>query len=441
VAIAGLCAGLFPFVSPSTDARYSLAWGAELLRGELPDLGPADLPTPHPLPIAVSVALAPLGAERALDAYEVLCALAFLTLVYALFRFGRALAGTGAGVLAAALVALNPRIDFFALRGFIDIPFAAAVMLAAALVGEQPRRNWARALGLLALAGLLRPEAWGLALLYALWLGFDDRARFPAALGLAVLGPAVWIGTDLLLAGDGLHSLHGTQAGADALGRTTGVDDLLPSLTAGLDSLIGWPLAAAGLLTAGWGLWRAYLPRGRRRDDALAGAERPAYLTAASLVVAGVGGFALLAVADLPLNDRYLVVPALSLVGLAAAAVMRASRSPVLAGAAVAAVAGTLVAAPADVRAIHDRFSAGRAHHRAEGELERLLDGPALRARLAPCERVVARGDLRAATASLLDRDPAAVPIADRPAPGEAGVVAPSVDGPYLLVVRCLGHG
>src|SRR5918999_5493010 len=143
-----------PYVTLSPDARYSLAWGAELARGGSPELDVGDAPTGHPLPVAVGALLAPLGAVDAADAYSAVAVLAFGLLLYAAFRFGRALGRAPAGVLAALLVGTRPRLDFFAAHAFIDVPFTALVLLAAALVAEQPRDRPATVLGLLAAAGL-----------------------------------------------------------------------------------------------------------------------------------------------------------------------------------------------------------------------------------------------------------------------------------------------
>jgi hypothetical protein len=66
-------------------------------------------------------------------------------------------------------------------------------------------------LGLLALAGLLRPEAWVLGGLYVLWLWPSRPGRHRAALvALALAAPVVWALGDWLATGDALHSLHGT---------------------------------------------------------------------------------------------------------------------------------------------------------------------------------------------------------------------------------------
>ncbi|MEX2194692.1 MAG: hypothetical protein WD844_05340 [Thermoleophilaceae bacterium] len=443
-AVAGLAVAAWVstrWVSLSPDARYSLAWGAELIRGDAPQVDAPEVSTPHPLPIVAGGLVSLLGARAAADVYAFGAVLAFALLVYAGFRLGRALGGTVAGVVAAALVATRERVDFFASRAFIDIPFAALVLLAAALAAEGPRRNATPALGLLALAGLLRPEAWGLAALYGGWVIVDQarpsrgqvlqngrtRAEGPcwsarpdpgpcgiarpdpgpapaATLALVAAAPAIWILFDLALTGDPFHSLHGTQENALLLERDTGLDDLGPSLRAGIEDLAGLAPAAAGAAFGAWGLVRF------RR-------ERPAFAVVMGLVGAGIAAFALLAVADLPLNDRYLVVPALALLALAAAAVPRATRSVVAAAAATLALVPAALALPDDLDAAGDGLEGAHSKARADEDLERLLSRDGVRAAIDRCQSLSAAASGRPAVAALLGRDPATVAISLSPVP------------------------
>ena len=399
------------WVSLSPDARYSLAWGAELIRGNAPEVDAPDVSTPHPLPIVAGGLLSLLGPRAAADVYAFAAVLAFVLLVYAGFRLGRALGGTVAAVVAAVLVATRERIDFFASRAFIDIPFAAFVLLAAALAAEEPRRNAGPALGLLALAGLLRPEAWGLAALYGAWL-LADRARgrreqaAPVArtVALVAAAPAIWIVFDLVLTGDPFHSLHGTQENALTLERATGLDELGPSLREGIENLTGLAPAAAGAAFGVWGLVRF------RRD-------RPAFAVAMALAGAGIVAFAVLAVADLPLNDRYLVVPALALLAIAAAAVPRAPHSVVAAAVAALALVPTALALPDDLDAAGDGVEGARSKARADEDLERLLGRRDVRAAADRCPRLSTAASGRAAAAALLDRDPADLLVSRSPVP------------------------
>jgi hypothetical protein len=386
-----------------------------------------------------------------------------LLLLYAAFRLGRALGGPLAGAVALALVATRPRIDFFASRAFIDIPFAALVLLAAALAAEAPRRNATPALWLLAAAGLLRPEAWGLAALYALWLVLDSRWRAPQAavpaspaagpgspaagraspatvLALAAAAPALWLLFDFALTGDPLHSLHGTQENALFLQRATGLDELLPSLRDGLDDLAGLAAVGAG---AAFGLFG--LARFR--------AERDAFAVAAAVAGAGVAAFGLLAAADLPLNDRYLVVPALALLGLGAAAVTRVRSGGLDRIAALAAAAVLLVPAaidlPDDLDEARTAVEGAESKARADEDLEDLLDRDAVRAEIESCPTLLASSSARAAVATLLEIDPADVTIAERPVPLPGAVALSTSDtvpagtarsvrvGAWTFVTRC----
>lgn len=433
LAIAAVAVGFaliaLPYITLSPDARYSLAWGAELARGSAPDLSPGDLPTPHPLPVAAGALLSLAGPERAADGYSLVAAIAFLVLLYAAFRLGRTLGGSGkggvaAGALCALLVGIAPRVDFFAAHGFVDIPFAALAVLAAALVAEGPRRNATAALALLAAAGLLRPEAWALSALYLAWLlvprGGAHGAPAWRAAALAASAPAIWAAFDLVLAGDPLHSLTSTRAHALALGRPAGLGELPAALEAGLPGLVGWPAVAAGAAMAGWWGRRALRSRVRAGAPAPLPPRERAFAVAAILVVGGVAAFGALALAGLPLNDRYLIVPGIGLVALASAALTAAARGRrgAVPAAALAVLAiGSLISLPGDLRETGDMLSLARDKHAADADIERLLARRDVRARIAACPRLVASGSGRAATAALLRRDPAEVSISRHPLP------------------------
>lgn len=383
-----------------------------------------EVSTPHPLPIALGGLASLLGERTAADLAAFGAVLSFALLVYATFRLGRALGGPAAGIVAAAIVATRPRIDFFASRAFVEVPFAALVLLAAALAAEAPRRNGPRALALLAVAGLLRPEAWALAVVYGAWLVFAGPARRAAFAALALVAPVVWMLFDLALSGDPLYSLHGTQDNVILLERVTGLDQLLPTLRGSIGGLVGLAPALAG---AGFGVYG--LVRFRR--------ERAAFAVASLVAAAGVCAFALLAAVELPLNDRYLTVPALALVALASAAVARvatavASRS--LPDALVAlAVAGALLvpavaSLPGDLAAARESVDGAASKARSDEDLEDLLARPAVRAEIDACPRLLASSSARAPVATLLGRDPAGIAIALSPIPPRGAVALSTSD-------------
>ena len=123
---------------------------------------------------------------------------------------------------------------------------------------------------LLALAGLLRPEAWVLAGLYWLYLWpaatTGERVRTAA---LVVAAPLIWAGTDWIVTGDPLHSLHGTAALAEEADRRRSLEDV-PYWTA---KYFGYALREPLLLGVPIGLAFAWL-YARRRARAAAGRGR-----------------------------------------------------------------------------------------------------------------------------------------------------------------------
>ena len=98
-----------------------------------------------------------------------LCVLSFVALVAGMYALGKHAFGAVVGVVAALLLASRLDFPFLAARGYIDIPYMALVLWAAALEVARPRRGGAVWV-LLTLAGLMRPEAWVLTGAYAPWM-------------------------------------------------------------------------------------------------------------------------------------------------------------------------------------------------------------------------------------------------------------------------------
>ncbi|MEA2169907.1 MAG: hypothetical protein QOF76_3207, partial [Solirubrobacteraceae bacterium] len=159
------------------DARYALLWARDVTRGVTPDYEAPFAPTPHPLSTAWSALSLPFGSGG--DVLMVwLPLLAFGLLVYLAYRLGAQLFSPWVGVLTAIIVATRPALERDAALAYQDVPFAALIVLAALLEARRQRRlaaagdvalaGAARAGGTavfatLAVAGLLRPEAWALA--------------------------------------------------------------------------------------------------------------------------------------------------------------------------------------------------------------------------------------------------------------------------------------
>jgi hypothetical protein len=200
------------------DARYALVWSRDLLRGLEPDYKADFAPTPHPLETVVSMLATPFetGADTLLVWLMLLC---FGAVVWLTYRLGAELFSPWVGAVAALVVLTRPVLERDALLGYQDTAFAALI-LGAVLLEARHRRRGAPVLALLALAGLMRPEAWVLGGLYVLWMwpAIDGRRRAALA-ALAALAPLLWAALDWYVTGDPLHSLHGTADLAEAVDR------------------------------------------------------------------------------------------------------------------------------------------------------------------------------------------------------------------------------
>jgi hypothetical protein len=187
----------------------------------------------------------------------------------------------------------------YAARAYVDMPFLALVVWAAAMEARAPRRG-RPVMVVLLVAGLLRPEACVLAGAYWLWCGWaaPTRSRRLDLLALAVAAPLAWCLVDLLVTGDPLFSLHSTSDLADELNRNRGLSSVPGSFVSFLTDTARAPVAAAGVIGAVL-LWR--LGRGRSLHVPLA------------LFGAGAVTFLGTGLAGLSVLPRYLTVPVVAL--------------------------------------------------------------------------------------------------------------------------------
>jgi Dolichyl-phosphate-mannose-protein mannosyltransferase len=287
------------------DTLYALAWGGQLSRGETPAYEVAVAPTPHPLLEALGLALSPVGPRAA---ERVTVALGFLALAacgWVVYELGTQWFGRAAGALAALILLTRVPILSYGVRAYADIPYLLLVLSALlvesrALAGERRGRaqervaSGAPVLALLALAGLLRPEAWALSGLYWLYLmTWRRRPRTHRELAgltlLAALAPIVWVLSDLAVTGDALWSLTNTRHTAHLLGRITGIGNVPQYIPRRIGEILRPPVlvgaALGGVLSLLW--------LGRR-----------ALIGAVAGVVAVVV-FVAVAAAGLPINTRY----------------------------------------------------------------------------------------------------------------------------------------
>jgi hypothetical protein len=283
---------------PNYDAYYHLDWGREIVGGQLPTFKAYQAPTEHPLYLALCTVIGLLGehADRALVLLTALCHVAF---TYAVYRVGTAVWDRRAGLAAALLAGSSFALLLYAARAYVDEPFLALVMWAAALEAERPRREgpvWV----LLILAGLLRPEAWVLGGLYWLWLGrgrLGPLSRVP----LVVAAPLAWCAVDAVVTGDPLFSLHATSDLADELNRSRSFSEVPGDFVSFLADTARAPVAIAAVLGVWWS-WR------ERRI-------RPPRSIHVPLALFGAGAFTFFATsaAGLSVLPRYLTVPAVAL--------------------------------------------------------------------------------------------------------------------------------
>jgi hypothetical protein len=310
LAFAGMCivaaVGFLVYRTyPVYDSYYALLWGRELVHGEAISFQAYRAPTEHPMSVVFGALLSLIGrhADRVLIAATIA---SFLVLAAGLYRLSRVAFTPLVGAAAVALLLTRFSFAFLAVRGYVDIPYLAAVAWAAALEAERPRRG-GPIFGLLFLAELMRPEAWLLAGLYWLWYSWKapPSARLRYACVVAA-GPLIWCGLDAAVTGDPLFSLHSTNDLAVTLGRNLNVSAVPGALGSYLVRLDKAPV----LVGAAAGVVLSVLSMPRRLWMPLA------------LLLAGVATFMAIGAAGLSVIDRYLLVPALMLMIFCAFALM-----------------------------------------------------------------------------------------------------------------------
>jgi hypothetical protein len=288
---------------PNYDTYYTLIWGKELANWQLPDYDVFRTPTPHPLATLVGWAMAPFGtaSDRILVLASLFALLAFYVVA---FVFTERLLGRWIALLAVALLLTRTDMQLLALRAMFDLPFYLLVFGAALLELRRPRCGWP-VLAVLALAGLLRPEAWLLAGVY--WLYLAPVTPRPVLIRYALLvvaAPLIWMAWDLIVTGQPLYSFTSTREVSGEFGRNRGVIDAIehiPQYAGGSDRVVTVGVGGLGLLLAVYILRRrAALPL------ALGGL--------------GVATFLIIAAAGLSVIPRYMTIPSLLLTLCAAVA-------------------------------------------------------------------------------------------------------------------------
>jgi hypothetical protein len=271
---------IFPFGFPNYDTIYSLLWGRELAEGLSPDRGAALPPTPHPLAELFGLLTSPLNG----GAVELTMVVAYVSLGlvgYLVYRLGSLWFDRPIGAVAALIVLTRAPYLSNGLRAYVDLPYIALVLGALVVETRRPRAGWP-VLALLALAGLLRPEAWLFSLAYLAYLlldveGISRRRRGRLGMGvsqrggqpemgvplpgwrvaalaaLALAGPLLWALFDWIAAGSPTYSFTGTRETVDTLARQSGPVDLVLYGPRRLGEVLQWPgmVGAAGGIVLG----------------------------------------------------------------------------------------------------------------------------------------------------------------------------------------------
>jgi hypothetical protein len=402
------------------DTLYALAWGGQLSRGVAPAYNIPIAPTPHPLLELLGLLLVPLGPHTA----EVLTvALAFLALSgcgWVLYALGREWFGRAAGVLAALLFLSRAEVLSYGVRSYVDLPYlllALSALLVESRHQRARRRNAGRdedvnssarpgrgagtpVLVLLALAGLLRPEAWVFSGLYWLYtMGFTprwarrsigrrsphtqqlarsrlpDRREIVRLAALAGAAPVVWILSDLLITGNPLWSLTHTQQTAETLHRVTGIANVPEYIPRRIGEILRPPVLVGAAL--GGVLSLLYL---RRRA-----------LLGAVVGVIAVLVFAFFASLGLTINTRYAFLTSAILCIFCSAGVFGWTQLPARdprrrwwLGAGALVLIALVVYTPSQYRAAHRQMRTFARQHSIEGQLLALVHQGAVNLRCGP---------------------------------------------------------
>jgi hypothetical protein len=358
---------------PALDSYYALVWGREAFHGLTPSFAGYRAPTHHPLWVLVAGLLSLAGgdAEWLLVLGSLWCLVLFL---WGMYRLGTGQFGAWVGLVAALFAASSFAFLLYAVRAFVDIPFLAAVVWAGAFAVRRAPTSPLPAAALLAVAGLLRPEAWLLAGLWWLWCvrAASPRERVWLTV-LTLLAPVAWVVVDLVVTGDTLFSFHSTSALADELRHSGGAAQVPGALVTYVAGTIRTPVAALGIV----GVALAWIRYGPRRI-----AVPLALLLAGGVifVLAGLAGFSLI--------QRYLTAPAAALCLFAAYALVGFTtlpstdrwRRPWTRVAAVAGALGVIAAvvlAATSVGRVRTELTFVRTSH---DDLVAILRNPAVRA-------------------------------------------------------------
>lgn len=225
-----------------SDAYSYLVWARDAVQHGTTHHSSFDYTVPKPLELGVAALGQFVGAPLAVFGWFTV--LGQLAAIAAAAGLAFHLAGRRAAIVAGLLALALPVLWRGGPAGDSNVPYAALVVGAAACLPA----SYASA-ALLGVAGLLRPEAWGLAAVAALlgWRHAEPLERL-AALASVIVPPVIWLGLDRVLTGDTLWSQHVLDR-YDARFHPSHIAfaDLVSTLADRVDPTLGWPLLLLAL--------------------------------------------------------------------------------------------------------------------------------------------------------------------------------------------------
>jgi hypothetical protein len=190
---------------PTYDPWAWLLWGREIADWDLTTTGG---PSWKPLPVAFTTVFSLFGDGAAPLLWLVVARAGGLLALAFAYRLGARLAGTAAGVIAAAGVLLADRFASYAVRGNSEgLLVAFGLWAVERHLDGRPRDAFLLGVG----AALLRPELWWLVGLYGLWLvvlewsGPRRAATCALVFGAGVAVALLWFVPEKLGSGDFLR--------------------------------------------------------------------------------------------------------------------------------------------------------------------------------------------------------------------------------------------
>ena len=318
-----------------SDAYSHLVWARDAVRHGVTSHAPFDYTVPKPFEQGVAVLGTKLGA--ATFVFEWTSLAAAFACAAAAAALARRLAPSPAAPLAALFAFCLPVLWRGGPLGDSNVPYAALVVGAAASGIGTP---WCAVM--LGVAGTLRPEAWGLAVINAA-LGWREATFTTRVLSLvaAIVPPVLWVTLDQVFTGDWWWSSNIVDAYNDRFHPPLlHLVDLPGAVVERVGDVATWPVALLGLASIVIGL-------GRRPYDAAIVFPIALVLALALVVARG----------QISADDVGRMLTALAVFAAAGAAVALARYSSgMLRGslAIVAVAAVPLAAAPWLAGAVHD---------------------------------------------------------------------------------------